>query len=60
MSQEIATAGEMIDLARSHGHLREVRHEALCIVVVLTDGSEYTYRGDNGIFLKKQPAQRQS
>ena len=28
--------------------------EALCIVVTLTDGSEYTYRGDNGAFLKKQ------
>jgi len=54
MSQEIATADEMIDLARSHGHLREVRREALCIVVVLTDGTELTYRGDNGMFLSRR------
>ena len=61
MSQEIATASEMIESAREYGALKEVRREALCIVVVLKSGTEFIYRADNEMFLsKKLKSQRQS
>jgi len=48
------TYKESLEIARDHRIYERTKHEALCLVIVLKDGSEYSFRDDTGMYLSSK------
>ena len=54
MSESIplaCTYEESLEIAKDHRLYKNTKREALCLVIVLKDGSEHFFRDDTGMYL---------
>ena len=52
------TYRESLEIAKNHGIFKMVKNKALCVVIVLKDGSEHIFRGDTGMYLSSKLKER--